>query len=91
MNASEDKEKLNCYFDLLKDVLKKKDLLNCPGQIYVDESGLPLDHRPSRLLVRKGQCKVRYCNSGNKSQMTVVGVANDGNAIPPLSFSMPNV
>ena len=55
MNAFEDKEKLNCYFDLLKDVLEKNDLLNCPAQIYnVDESGLPLDHRPPCLLVRKG-------------------------------------
>ena len=86
MNAFEDKEKLNCYFDLLKDVLEKNDLLNRPAQIYnVDEYGLPLDHCPPHLLVRKGQRKVRYRTSGNKSQVTVVGCAKAaGNAIPPF-------
>jgi len=51
----------------------------------VDESGVPLDHRFPRALARRGQKKVRYCSSGNKSQVTVVGCINAiGQAILPF-------
>ena len=86
MNALEDKERLDSYFDLLKEVLEENDLMDRPCQIYnVDESGMPLEQRPPRLLVKRGQRKVRYRTSGNKSQVTVVGCVNAaGNAMPPF-------
>ena len=51
----------------------------------MDETGVPLDHRTPRVLTRKGQKKVRYCSTGNKSQITVVGCINaTGQALPPF-------
>ena len=51
-----------------------------PAQIYnCDESGSP------RLLQQKGTKKVRQCTSGNKTQITILGVANAaGKVIPPM-------
>ena len=74
------------YFDLLKDALEKHGLLDSPAQIYnVDETGMPLDHRPPKIVTKKGQKKVRYRTSGNKSQITVIGcVSAVGQAIPPF-------
>ena len=55
-------------------------------EIYsVDESGMPLDHQYPRVVARKGKKKVRYCTSGNKSQITIVGCVNAiGQAMPPF-------
>ena len=74
------------YFDLLKDALEKHGLMDSPAQIYnVDETGMPLDHRPPKIVTKKGQKKVRYRTSGNKSQITVIGcVSAVGQAIPPF-------
>jgi len=59
-------------------------LINKPGQIFnVDESGMPLEHRSPKILARKGQKKLWYCTSENKSQITVVGCINAiGQALP---------
>jgi len=44
-----------------------------PELIYnVDESGMPLESNLQELWHRKG----RYCASGNKSQITIVGCIN---------------
>ena len=79
-------EAMKQYFDLLKDVLEENDLMDSPGQIYnIDETGMPLDHRPPKIVTKKGQKKVRYRTSGNKSQITVIGcVSASGHAIPPF-------
>ena len=78
------KEALDNYFKLLKEVMEENDLMDKPGQIYsVDESGMPLDHRPPRILTTKGEKKVRYRTSGNKNQITMIGRVNAaGQAIP---------
>jgi len=60
------------YFQMLGDVLTEHNLLNSPAQIYnVDKTGMPLDHRPLRVLSKRGQKKVQCRTSGNKSQITV--------------------
>ena len=86
MDAMANKEALDNYFKLLKEVMEENDLMDKPGQIYnVDESGMPLDHRPPRVLTTKGEKKVRYRTSGNKSQITVIGCVNAaGQTIPPF-------
>ena len=86
MSAMENKEAIENYFEVLKDVLDEHGLNDRPSQLYnVDESGMPLDHRPPRIVVKKGQRKVRYRTSGNKSQVTVVGCVNAaGSAMPPF-------
>jgi len=51
----------------------------------MDETGVLLDHRSPCVLARKGQKKVRYCSTRNKSQITVVGCINaTGQALPPF-------
>ena len=45
---------------------------------------MPLDPRPPKIVAQKGQRKVRYRCSGQKSQITVVGCASaTAHAIPP--------
>ena len=51
----------------------------------MDETGVPLDPKPPKVFCQKGQKKVRYSSSGNKSQITVLGCANaTGQAMPPF-------
>ena len=56
-----------------------------PSQIYnVDETGMPLDHRPPKVIAKRGKKKVRCRASCNKSQITVIAcVSITGHAIPP--------
>ncbi len=74
------------YFDLLQETLDKYNLKDKPSQIYnCDESGLPLEHKPPRIVSAKGTRKVRQISSGNKTQITVLGCCNAaGQAIPPM-------
>ena len=62
-------------------VLKTK-----PERIYnVDETEMPLDHRPPKVVTQRGHKKVRYWTAGNKSQITVIGcVSATGHAIAPF-------
>jgi len=56
-----------------------------PECIYnVDESGVPLEHRSPLVIAKRGQCKVRYCTSGNKSQVTVVACIKATGQCMPL-------
>ena len=51
----------------------------------MDETGVPLDHR-SLVCWPKRAKKVRYCSTGNKSQITVVGCVNaTGQPLPPFA------
>ena len=79
-------ETLNHYFDMLEDVLKTHDLMDHPERIYnMDETGMPLDPPPPRIVAKKGQKKVRSRNSGRKGQVTVIGCGNAvGQPIPPF-------
>ena len=77
MDATKNQTDLDNYFKELKGILDENKLEDKPGQIYnVDESGIPLDHRSPCVLARKGQKKVCYSSTGNKSQITIVGCIN---------------
>ena len=80
------KEVMEEYFKLLKSTLTEHNLLNEPSRIYnVDETGMPLDHCPPKVVAYKGQKKVRTRTSGNKSQVTVIAcVSATGQVIPPF-------
>ena len=55
MDAMNNTEALHSYFTLLKKIMEENKLIDKPAQIYnVDESGMPLDHRPPRKGQRKG-------------------------------------
>ena len=79
-------EAMSQYFDLLNDVLEEYGLKTEPERIYnVDETGMPLDHRPPKIVTQRGHKKVRYRSAGNKSQITVIGcVSATGHAVPPF-------
>jgi len=86
-STAHDKETIDQYFSLLHDTLSAHDLLNKPSQIYnVDESGIPLNPRPPKVVSAKGEKtkKVRYRSSGRKGKITIVACANAaGQIIPP--------
>ena len=79
---------MNHYFSLLHQTLSTHELLDKPAQIYnVDESGVPFNPRPPKVVSPKGRKmkKVRYRSSGRKGQITIVACANaTGQAIPPM-------
>ncbi len=51
------------YFDLLKKTLTTHHLLDSPNRIYtMDETGLPLDHKPAKVVTLKGAKKV-HCRT----------------------------
>ena len=79
-------ESMRGYFGLLKEVYDELDFEAHPERIYnMDETGVPLNPRPPKVLAKKGQKKVRYRCSGQKAQITVVGCCSaTGQAIPPF-------
>lgn len=80
------REVMDTYFDLLEETLVQNDLMSKPGLIFnCDESGMPLSHRPGRVIAKKGQKHVTALVSGNKAQITVLACASAvGNPIPPM-------
>jgi hypothetical protein len=82
------KETMDQYFSLLHETLVTHKICDKPAQIYnVDESGVPFNPRPPKIVSAKGRQtkKVRYRTSGRKGQITIVACANAaGQAIPPM-------
>ena len=72
--------------DLLKTTLETYSLMNLPSRIYnMDESGMPLDHKPPKVVAPKGMKKVHCHTSGSKGQITKIICANTaGSVIPPV-------
>ena len=77
---------LNNYFDLLEKTIHDNDLLAKPNQIFnCDETGMPLDPKPSRVLVSKGTKHPRAITTGNKTQITILACCNAaGYCLPPF-------
>ena len=65
--------------------MQENKLLNSPGQIYnVNECGIPLDPKAPNVVAKVGIKKVRYCSTGRKGQVTIVGCGSAaGHVIPP--------
>ena len=60
------KDVIGAYFDILKETLTKKDK---PGAIFnVDETGMPLDHKPEEAIAKKGASTVTAHTSGDKTR-----------------------
>ena len=81
-------ENMKTYFDLLEEVYDVIDLRNYPERIYImNETGMPLDPCPPKIVAPKGQKKVRYRCLGQKSQITISGCSSaTGQAIPPFIY-----
>lgn len=53
-------ENISEYYSLLEKTLKKHGLFNCPSRLYnMDESGMPLDHKPPKVIVLREFIVVR--------------------------------
>lgn len=77
---------LDTYFDLLEQTLDQNDLLNSPSRIFnCDESGIPLDPTPPKVIVSKGTKHPRCVTTGDKAQITVLACCNAaGQVLPPF-------
>ena len=54
------KDVMKDHFDKLKKALEENDLMKNSTQIYnYDETGMPLDHYPSKVIAVRGKKKVR--------------------------------
>ena len=84
--AAVNPENINDYFDLLQEIFDEYDFHEHPEAIYnMDETGMPLEPRPPKIIAQKGQKKIRYQTSGQKQQITVIGCGSaTGQAIPPF-------
>ena len=66
------------YFDLLEHTLVENDLLDKPTQIFsLNETGMPLDPSPPRVVIRHDQKHPSAVGSGDKSQITVLYIDGD--------------
>ena len=50
----------------------------------MDESGMPLDHKPPKVIAHIGTKKIHCCTSENKTQITVIACANAAGSTLPL-------
>ena len=51
----------------------------------MDETGMPLEPCPPKVVAKKGQKKVRYQTSGRKQQIIIIGCGSaTGYVIPPF-------
>ena len=79
-------EILNHYYDLLQQTLLEHDLVDKPNQIFnLDESGMPLDPCPPKVVTQKGVKHSTSVTTGDKAQITTLACCSAaGYVIPPL-------
>ena len=79
-------ENMKAYFDLLQEVYDEFDFDSHPEAIYnMDETGVPLEPQPPKVIAKRGQKKVRCRTSGQKAQITVIGCGSaTGQILPPF-------
>ncbi|KAJ4442643.1 hypothetical protein ANN_04232 [Periplaneta americana] len=81
------KEEIDHYFSILKQVLNDYQLFDKPHCIYnMDESGLPLNNRPLKIVSQKGKREIISLTNVERGQnVTVVACCNAAGAyIPPM-------
>ena len=74
------------YFDLLQQTLADNELHDKPSQIFnLDETGMPLNPDPPRVVAPRGTKNPSAVGSGDKSQITVLSCCSAaGYALPPF-------
>jgi len=72
-------EYINTYFDPLRSVYDEFGFDDHPDRIYnMDETEVPLEPRPPRVIAAKVQKKIRYHTSGQKAQISAIGCGSAG-------------
>ncbi len=84
--SASDRGALDSYFDELESTLEENELLDKPCLLFnMDETGMPLDPKPPKVVTWKGHKNPSQVSSGIKSQVTVVGcVSAGGQCLPPM-------
>ena len=79
-------EVLDHYFDILEETLDQNDLSHKPCQKYnCDETGMPLDQAPPKVIAWKGQKHTQSITTGNKTQINVLSCCSaSGHVLPPM-------
>ena len=77
---------INNYFDLLEQTIEANSLSQRPGQIFnCDETGMPLSHKPLKVLAPVVQKHPYAVTSGDRSQITILACASaSGYSIQPM-------
>ena len=77
---------IDSYFDELERALEENGLTDKPCQIFnMDETGVPLDPNPLKIVTWRGHKNPAQVSSGSKGQVTVVGcVSAGGQCLPPM-------
>ena len=76
---------LDKYYDTLFALLEENDIMNEPSRIFnFDETPIPLEFKPPKIIARKGQRHVFSVTCGDKTQISVLAcVCASGFALPP--------
>ena len=74
------------YFELLAETIETNGLTRRPGQIFnCDETGMPLVHKPPKVVSHVSQKHPYAVTSADKSQITILACASaSGYTIPPM-------
>jgi hypothetical protein len=77
---------INKYFDLLEETLHAHGLTHRPAQVFnCDETGLPLSHKPPKVVAAVTQKHPYSVTSNDKAQNTVLACGSaSGYSIPPM-------
>jgi hypothetical protein len=83
--ASDD-QLIDQYFSILEQALTENKLTDKPFQIFnMDETGVPLDPKPAKIVSQRGSKHPIAASSGRKEQITVVACTNAGGYyLPPM-------
>lgn len=58
---------MNEYYSLLRTTLEEQGIMNCPSRMYsMDESRMPLNHKPPKVIACTGVKGIHCYISGNK-------------------------
>ena len=84
--AANNPEVIDKYFDSLEEIIEVNGLSKRPGQIFnCDKTGMPLVHKPPKVVTSVGQKHPYAITSGDKTQITVLACASaSGYSIPPM-------
>ena len=81
-----DPDVINRYYDILEETLIENKLFNEPHRLFnCDETGLPLNPKPLKVVDAKKAKNPSYLTGGDKSQVTVLACTNaTGMVLPPF-------
>ena len=84
-HATDDKV-MDQYFSILDEALTENELKDKPLQVFnIDETGVPLDPKPLKVVSHRGDKNPSSVRSGKKEQITVVACTNAGGGyLPPM-------